>query len=192
MATVPDTAEVLPAHAGMARSAKSSSLAPPSFSPHTRGWPDRYRWDRDDGPVLPAHAGMARKTPRATAKKRSFSPHTRGWPGITPSPIGRWFVLPAHAGMARRSSWSCSITCSSPRTRGDGPAPPPPEPAPSTFSPHTRGWPGQAAELAAVHRVLPAHAGMARHRPSTDQAVDVVLPAHAGMARLLTSARPGN
>ncbi len=156
--------EVLPAHAGMARTRPYSSCTRPAFSPHTRGWPSqppgpqkavwRSPRTRGDGPrvirhaaeiagVLPAHAGMALlslDTPRISPQ---FSPHTRGWPG------GR---------MSRALA-----TRSSPRTRGDGPHP--------------------AARFLLELPVLPAHAGMARADPQTARFRLAVLPAHAGMAR---------
>ncbi len=154
---------VLPAHAGMARTASPpirangrsprtrgdgplrgpAAMPERKFSPHRRGWPGGH--------------GRVRRT------RSMFSPHTRGWPGlplpdaatIARSPRTRGDgplltatgkpannVLPAHAGMARATA-----------------------PAPSTgrwFSPHTRGWPDHRLSRRGVHVVLPAHAGMAR------------------------------
>jgi len=156
-------APVLPAHAGMARQDSMAGSQGLSFSPHTRGWPGPRSLLSSVVVVLPAHAGMARprgwyqrwrgrsprtrgdgpKMQRATAKKRSFSPHTRGWPAIVNrikrqrprSPRTRGDgptsgvtvamgsgVLPAHAGMA------LGPPCVWRHQR--------------TFSPHTRGWPG--------------------------------------------------
>ena len=53
---------VLPAHAGMARISPPLSWKPPTFSPHTRGWPVVCTRRRADLHVLPAHAGMARRS----------------------------------------------------------------------------------------------------------------------------------
>ncbi len=175
------------------------------FSPHTRGWPGSHARSGNPRRVLPAHAGMARRWGRPWPSGAEFSPHTRGWPVERGSPIGRKRrsprtrgdgpsstrpssalarVLPAHAGMARAATVIRSPT--------------------STFSPHTRGWPGRSMReaLDAVrsprtrgdgpsdfHGIKAKRAGSPRTRgdgpdffaffPETV----TVLPAHAGMAR---------
>ena len=117
--------------------------APPTFSPHARGWPEVAGGVRDaigssprtrgDGPsairgqrgqrlVLPARAGMARIRGSLSAWWWQFSPHARGWPG---------------APDCRPPASSCF-----PRTRGDGP------------------WVRSRNQPPAS--VLPARAGMAR------------------------------
>jgi len=76
-----EVVRVLPAHAGMARTAKR-------FNCHDEG-------------VLPAHAGMARALGLRVHGVDAFSPHTRGWPADGADLSILMEVLPAHAGMAR-------------------------------------------------------------------------------------------
>ncbi len=172
---------VLPAHAGMARTAHGTAHGT-ARSPRTRGdGPEPVEHAAQAHPVLPAHAGMARQprpppalapgSPRtrgdgppillsASAFKK-FSPHTRGWPvrgNMTP---GSAEVLPAHAGMARVVATTGISRGRSPRTRGDGPSLTSPAKKASMFSPHTRGWPGRCERSSPIGTVLPAHAGMA-------------------------------
>ena len=72
------TANVLPAHAGMAR----TNPAPPVVA--------RI--------VLPAHAGMARSCDRPSWELRSFSPHTRGWPVASTAEAVRFLRSPRTRG----------------------------------------------------------------------------------------------
>ena len=97
--------------------------------------------------VLPAHAGMARAAPVRPRTLSRFSPHTRGWPGD------------------RAPGYRCGS--GSPRTRGDGPASWAPLAGHGRRSPRTRGdGPRPGSRHWSAHRVLPAHAGMARSSAS--------------------------
>ncbi len=175
---------VLPAHAGMARSAPAALTTLATFSPHTRGWPGGAAgpWrdlrgsprTRGDGPVsarvpllvigvLPAHAGMARATELTTHAASQFSPHTRGWPEIAAPDPGKISVLPAHAGMARAAGADQGPPIRSPRTRGDGPTDGRNGENRRRRSPRTRGdGPHFIKMYLPDTSVLPAHAGMAR------------------------------
>jgi hypothetical protein len=133
----------------MARCGEAPAASRPPFSPHTRGWPER------------AEGTQAAVPP--------FSPHTRGWPVLGADGDAAQSVLPAHAGMARGYGSAAAY--------------------PNRFSPHTRGWPGRPAthpehplrsprtrgdgpgRLAGCYRlreVLPAHAGMTRSSPPSN------------------------
>ncbi len=159
-----------------------------AFSPPTRGWPVT------SGPfpcvrgVFPAHAGMARRcqhrAPRILRFPRprgdgphllrlgdrvgAFSPPTRGWPAESSICSMLILVFPAHAGMARPMWTPRTSRPRFPRPRGDGPCGRIRVSATPTFSPPTRGWPGQRRSRQDQRRVFPAHAGMAR-RPRLDK-----------------------
>ncbi len=154
-------------------------------SPRTRG----------DGP---------RTLPLVEYEQVLFSPHTRGWPDSLHRAEHLPDVLPAHAGMARRLATPWRQHHRSPRTRGDGPPWRAAIDGQGQRSPRTRGdGPRPSPSPRPDSSVLPAHAGMARHRfwsshhmdrsprtrgdgPNggfTDVTVQLVLPAHAGMAR---------
>ncbi len=113
------------------------------FSPHTRGWP-----------VLSAQSPSV----------PSRSPRTRGdGPQLSSLQATQKPVLPAHAGMARRGRCRWRPGGRSPRTRGDGPNGSGAGAGGGRRSPRTRGdGPGGQGHCPADHRVLPAHAGMAR------------------------------
>ncbi len=222
-----DAAGVLPAHAGMARTSPSASAAgersprtrgdgpkvaeadgsATAFSPHTRGWPGppqrqgpaqtRSPRTRGDGPLSSVAI--------SSTIGPTFSPHTRGWPadlgrldalsirsprtrGDGPGTMAKYYickvVLPAHAGMARRR-WPVGnpLTTFSPHTRGWPGERPAAQGMDGAFSPHTRGWP--AVHPGAHHVVVrsPRTRGDGPLSRPLSPPPTFVLPAHAGMAR---------
>ncbi len=134
---------VLPAHAGMARTAGRCRSAKRSVLPAHAGMARGNPWgSTGSSSVLPAHAGMARHVASA-ARQPLRSPRTRGdGPVQIIGGVSTNSVLPAHAGMARNCKAPGGTGKRSPRTRGDGPGFLAISAPMSTFSPHTRGWPG--------------------------------------------------
>ncbi len=112
-------AAVLPAHAGMVPSGRTTSR-PAGSAPRARG----------DGPSNAQRRRLAERC----------SPRTRGWS------LDRYYrkdfrrVLPAHAGMVPRSRTRRGPCRSAPRARGDGPVTKPWQCGEGGCSPRTRGW----------------------------------------------------
>ncbi len=139
----PRTRRVLPARAGMVPS-------PPS--PGARS--DRAPRSRGDGPT---HH-------RPPPTRPGCSPLARGWsPQRLASRHGR-VVLPARAGMVPSSATPTGPDWSAPRSRGDGPLAHRPQPVSTGCSPLARGWSPGPQILQPRGDVLPARAGMVRHR----------------------------
>ncbi len=115
-------ADVLPAHAGMARAAAFGHLGRAPFSPHTRGWPEaRPIAAAASWKFSPHTRGWPAGRGAGVRRSVEFSPHTRGWPAESEGRVSVQQVLPAHAGMAHAYD--------------------PTTPNWTAFSPHTRGWP---------------------------------------------------
>ena len=151
-----------------------------SASPHTRGWTLRFgRRSRLFG-GFPAHAGMdpstrcptrpVRRLPRTRGDgpgegtmewtERPASPHTRGWTHRRQHLQAVRLGFPAHAGMDPVWQLTRGQSRRLPRTRGDGPHLRGRWRLIWEASPHTRGWTQLGAQLVALDRGFPAHAGM--------------------------------
>ncbi len=151
-------AAVLPAHAGMVPSGRTTSR-PAGSAPRARG----------DGPSNAQRRRLAERC----------SPRTRGWS------LDRYYrkdfrrVLPAHAGMVPRSRTRRGPCRSAPRARGDGPVTKPWQCGEGGCSPRTRGWSPDPEPVAVPAAVLPAHAGMVPS-PSPGSAARVGAPRARG------------
>ncbi len=132
---------VLPARAGMARSA-TPRRHPHDGAPRASG----------DGPPASASATTA----------NTCSPRERGWPSRGGLPGVPPRVLPARAGMARSRRAPGSRPPCAPRASGDGPIDASTAGAGAGCSPRERGWPPARRAPMATPPVLPARAGMAR------------------------------
>ena len=132
-------------------------------SPPARGWPSAQCEHRRRVGCSPPAPGWPRHD-HCPSGARVCSPPARGWPLRPAQGPGRLDVLPACAGMAPARSRAASCRLSAPRLRGDGPSSSSAPTLSRQCSPPARGWPRQRPAGRRIARVLPACAGMARHR----------------------------
>ena len=172
--------ELLPAHAGMVRSAGTGRRrAPPAprargdgpqlgdlsdealvCSPRTRGWSPPTCGPANTSQAAPRARGDGPRRRSGRRRAGYCSPRTRGW-----SHDERWHekrggLLPAHAGMVLSVSVSSGWTRSAPRARGDGPRTMTLRSVTGRCSPRTRGWSPAQQRAGRLADLLPAHAGM--------------------------------
>ncbi len=176
---------VLPAHAGMARGLIIGRRRWVTFSPHTRGWPDRPRQRQHATIRSPRTRGDGPSYLGKGCFKEQCSPRTRGdGPLECPPASVATRVLPAHAGMARLIPPPPPRGCRSPRTRGDGPNQKAIRLGEWLRSPRTRGdGPDERMADALQPVSSPRTRGDGPHTDENRWNVEGVLPAHAGMAR---------
>ncbi len=134
---------VVPAHAGVFRSGRSTTRSSAS-GPRARGGVPSVFLD--------------------PAWDRRWSPRTRGCSRATPPIVAEPGVVPAHAGVFRCSGGAPRRPWSGPRARGGVPAIDLLGQLGGVWSPRTRGCSGQGGAHPEHDRVVPAHAGVFRGR----------------------------
>ena len=196
-------------------SAPMNQLAAILCSPPTRGSPD-IEGDHDDRRlVFPAHAGISRRELMGLLKANSVprprgdlpshrlemleaaqcSPPTRGSPAEKHDIHAGHIVFPAHAGISRRRFRSSYVSPRVPRPRGDLPQATSYSLTVPPCSPPTRGSPVDAALIAKITQVFPAHAGISRGCREASQGGfgvprprgDLPSPGRPGMLRAMCS-----
>ena len=135
-------------------------VAPPPFSPYSRGWSAKQPTSGAKEVIFPVFAGMVpicttmlsyrAHFPRirgdgplslpASGTLRGFSPYSRGWSCWTRCVMSWFMIFPVFAGMVPSTPNMVPILAYFPRIRGDGPCPLMLPLSWLSFSPYSRGW----------------------------------------------------
>jgi hypothetical protein len=156
----PALEEVVPARAGVVRSGSGATTCARSRPRPARGWSGPRHPPQQPPAVVLARRGWCRLDADRSERRGTSSPPARGCSPHVGVGTERPVVVPARAGVVPAPSSAWAPPCSRPGLRGGGPWSTPRCSGTFRSSPPAQGWFLVDLLVAALHRVVPARAGV--------------------------------